>query len=136
MSSEPRWVSERIEQAGQTLVCWIRTDSAVDAARASLHTLLWVTLPFLDTARSGQPTASEVTSLADVELQLQRVIGDRGMLVASVSGSDVREYLVYAQDSTWVDDLRHGLAESIAPHSVDVMVQEDPDWAGYRKYGG
>ncbi len=132
----PVWAVERIEQATETLTCRIRTDPAVAHARPSHRTLLWVTVPFLDTRSTGLPTADEAAGLDEVEGELERLVGDRGMLVVSVTGADVREYLIYTENGAWVDDLRRELADAIAPHSADVMVQEDRAWAGYRKYGG
>jgi hypothetical protein len=135
-ASPPNWSVRRVEQATQSLVCRVRFDPAVAAARASHAVLIWITVEFLQTRRAGQATDVEMARLDTVDETLADLAEDAGLFVATVTGSDVREYLVYARTSDAVDDLRHGLNAAIAPHRASVAVQEDPHWDSYRRLLG
>lgn len=125
-----------LEQAQQTLTCRVRTDPAIEAARASHAMLIWITVSFLHTRRAGLPTSEEITSLEQVEEHLTALLTGRGLLVATVSGANVREYVIYADTAAWSDELRHDLNAVIAPHIASAVVQEDPHWASYRRLVG
>jgi Family of unknown function (DUF695) len=136
VTSAPVWSVVRLEQAQQSLTCRVRTDPGIEAARGSHQVLIWITVSFLHTRGAGLPTADEVTSLDEVEQHLTSLLADRGLLVATVSGADVREYVVYADTTAWSDELRHDLNVAIAPHIASAVVQEDAHWASYRRLLG
>jgi hypothetical protein len=112
----------------------LRVDTAYrdEAARAGHPIRVGVALPINEPTDRGWPSGPEGEELQVAEDEVVRLVADRAVLVAVITGKNVRELVLQARDSEWVAEFHRAADEAIATHEVQVIAETDPDWEVYR----
>ena len=133
----PRWVTLRAQTPeGNPVVMLIDEAVALTAPYVGFGLLVGVGVQLHEPDPQGQPTQGEKPVLRGFEQGLVDSMGGAARLVASVTVGGVREYLVYARDTDWMEPWRETVPEPMTSHSFGVQVAEDEGWHGLRELCG
>ena len=84
----------------------------------------------------GLPLPPEVAQLDAIEDRLVSGAAGRAVLAAVISGSGVREYVMYSRYRDWIDEFEQSVRAEVFDHDIQVLVHPDPDWGIYRRLLG
>ena len=90
-----------------------------------------VTVPFNDASADGLPGEGD---MADLELAEEVVASEqRSLLVAVITTQGMREFVLYAAQTGWIEAWAEQLDAQVADHDVQVIAQDDPGWETYHQ---
>jgi Family of unknown function (DUF695) len=130
------WRVARGRFDGQPVVvrCNPRFRDAVDRAEWPIR--IGVALPVRAPDSVGWPSRTEGNELGRAEDEIVRLAGDRAVIVAVITVSGVRELVLHARASGWIEEFHREAQEAIATHEVQVVAQDDPGWETFEALVG
>jgi hypothetical protein len=97
-----------------------------------------IAVPLLHPTNDGLPEDSEAKELDTIESHLKNIIvaGNGGVFVMTLTTNGMREFVFYftSVDTKGIQSALSSL--NIAPHELQVMIQEDPYWDTYKSFLG
>lgn len=61
-------------------------------------------------------------------------VASRAALVAVLTTSGMREFVLYARDANWIGAFHHQLQAAVTSHEVQVIGVRDPAWSVYEQF--
>lgn len=82
----------------------------------------------------GFPAPEEDQQLSRIEAKVVAEAAKESVLVGVITTGGMREFVLYTNSSTWIEDYHHTLADAISTHEVQVMAKTDPQWSTYQAF--
>ncbi|MGH9113172.1 MAG: DUF695 domain-containing protein [Acidimicrobiales bacterium] len=99
---------------------------AIDRAEWPIR--IGVAFPLRAPDTIGWPSRTEGDELGRAEDEIVRLAADRAVIVAVITVNGVRELVLHARESGWIEQFHREAREAIATHEVQVVAERDPDW--------
>ena len=90
------------------------------------------TVSFLDADHRGMPSHAEQNELAAFEDYMETHVAGHAVLVAVITTSGMREFVLHTDSSDWIDGFHRDLAAALPTHKVQMLTQLDLDWTVYK----
>jgi len=102
------------------------------ADRAAYPILVTVGMPLTDSDRAASPVSGESGRLAELTRTLAGLVGDRGVLAATLADSQGWAFLIYTGSTGWLPGFRDAVRSAAADHLVGLTARPDRHWRVYR----
>lgn len=93
-------------------------------------------MPLRSPDPGGLPTPEETEELNAIEDVIDRLVGDKAVMVAVVTTGQMREFVLYTGSGEWIAQFDADLQAAAGDHEVQVMAQTDPEWNVYASLAG
>jgi len=111
-----------------------RFDTSAEQLKGRYSIEVGVTVPLNDPTPEGLPTPEEDRQLATIEATLLRKADEQSVLAGVITTGRTREFVLYTNSNTWIDDFHGALQAAVPTHAVQVMAKTDPDWSVYKSF--
>jgi hypothetical protein len=91
-----------------------------------------IIVPFLDADHRGMPSDAEQNELAVFEDYIETRVAGSAVLVAVMTTSGMREFVLHTDSSDWIDGFQRDLAVALPTHKAQMRTQLDLDWTVYK----
>ena len=97
-----------------------------------------IAIPFNWKTENGMPSKVELEGLNKIEDYLvEKVNNDKNIMVAVITGNNVKEFVFYTSDPKRLGDLcRNEITSYITDHESQFYSKEDKDWSAYQAFIG
>src|SRR3954470_20815437 len=93
----------------QPLIARVRNDVAPLIGSPEHGIQIGIAIPLHDAQRNGLPTAAELPQLDAIEALIDAEVAERAVLVAVITTSGMREFVLYTGCGDWIPDCHHAL---------------------------
>ena len=111
-----------------------RFDTSTEQLMGRYSVQIGVAIPLNDPTPEGWPTPEEDKQLAVIEATLLRKVDEQCVLVGVITTAGMREFVLYANSSAWIEDFHKAFQAVVPTHQVQVMAKTDPDWSVYKSF--
>jgi hypothetical protein len=130
-----KWTETVGTHNGGKMVVAYRSDIRRSVGHPGFPLQIHLTLPLRDVDLDDQPTPDEAGRLARFEDEiLVPLCHERAVLVLVVTAARLREFILYADTDTWVEEFEQQVRSRWADHDVACRVRRDPRWDAYRAF--
>ncbi len=128
---ESKWSVSEGEMDGAPVLVRVNTSIAAAMGHPDYGIQIGVAVPLRDPNPGGLPTPDEAKQLGAIEDEVDRLVGDRAVMVAVVTTGQMREFVLYTGTGDWIGKFDEELQSAVGDHEVQVMAQRDPGWSVY-----
>lgn len=132
-SSTRTWTILDGEYEGKRLIARLDVSFASPASRDGRGIRIGVAIPLRVPRADGLPDDEETVALGVIEDAVIDTVASRAALVAVVTTSGMREFILYAWDADWIGAFHHQLQGAVTSHEVQVIAVRDPAWDVYEQ---
>jgi len=125
------WTVAQGSYNGHPMLVRINTAYRETSDRGEYPIRIGVALPVNQPDDRGWPGSEEGHQLQDAEDKIVRAVRGRAVLVAVITGKNMREFVFHAHASDWIADFDQEASAAVTSHELQVMAQLDPDWNVY-----
>ena len=111
-----------------------RFDTSAEQLMDRYAVQVGVAIPLNDPTPEGWPTPEEDRQLARIEANVVRKADQQSVLAGVITTGGMREFVLYTNSSTWIEDFHRKLQEDVTTHQVQVMAKTDPGWSVYKSF--
>ena len=111
-----------------------RFDTSAEQLMNRYSIQIGVAVPLNDPTPQGWPTPEEDQQLARIESNVVHKSDEQSVLAGVITTGGMREFVLYANSSTWIEDYHRKLQEAVSTHEVQVMAKTDPGWSVYKSF--
>ena len=130
------WSVAEGQMDGAPVIVRCNASMAAAAGHPEYSIQVGVAVPLRDPQPGGLPTPEEAEELNSIEDAIDRLVGDRAVMVAVVTTGEMREFVLYTGTSDWIAQFDADLQAAAGGHEVQVMAQTDPEWNAYATLAG
>ena len=116
---------------GAPVIVRFSTSIAAAAGHPEYSIQIGVAVPLRSPEPGGLPTPEEAEELNSIEDAIDRLVGDKAVMVAVVTTGEMREFVLYTGSGDWIAQFDADLQAAAGGHEVQVMAQTDPGWSVY-----
>ncbi len=130
------WTMLRGQYEGRPLLVRVRSGARklVGSPRHSIR--IGVAIIFRAPTPEGMCSPEELAQLEAFEDALIAKAGDGAVLVAVITTSGMREFVLYTGTGEWIPQFHEDLRAALPSHRVDVIAETDPTWSVYKQLSG
>lgn len=136
VAAKPVWQTIEGQHNGRPMVTRFNAGFRKASGRDAYNVEIGVVVTLNHPDPLGLPSAPEITQLDTIEDRLVSGAAGRAVLAAVISGSGVREYVMYSRYREWIAAFEHALRTEVFKHDIQVLIHPDPDWGIYRRVLG
>lgn len=133
---ESNWAVAEGEMDGAPVIVRFNTSMAAAVGHPEHTIRVGVAVPLRNPDPGGLPTFEESEQLNEIEDEIDRLVGDRAVMVAVVTTGEMREFVLYTGSGDWIAKFDGDLQAAAGDHEVQVMAQRDPEWTVYSSLAG
>jgi hypothetical protein len=111
-----------------------RFDTSSEQLKGRYSIQVGVAIPLNDPTPEGFPSPDEDQQLSKIEAKVASLASDESVLAGIITTGGMREFVLYTNSSTWIEDYHHALEKDISTHDVQVMAKTDPQWSTYQAF--
>lgn len=130
------WAVAEGEMDDAPVVVRFNKSIAAAAGHPEYSIQIGVALPLRNPDPGRLPSPEEAEELNAIEDALDRLVGDKAVLVAVVTTSEMREFVLYTGSGDWIAQFDADLQAAVGDHAVQVMAQTDSQWNVYASLAG
>ena len=130
------WSVSEGQMDGAPVIVRFNQSIAAAAGHPEYSIQMGVALPLLTPNPGGLPTPEEAEELNAIEDVIDRLVGDKAVMVAVVTTGEMREFVLYTGSGDWIAKFDADLQAAAGDHEVQVMAQTDPEWNVYASLAG
>ena len=127
-STKDSWTLASATHGGKPMMIRVNVAYRDSTDRSAYPIRIGVAIPLNQPHERRWPTGPENQQLQSVEAGLDRLLAGRAVLVAAITGDNVREFVFHARDSEWIAAFHREAMATVVTHEVQVMAEHDPDW--------
>ena len=126
-----QWTMLRGQYEGRPLLVRVRSGARKLVGSPRHPIRIGVAIPFRAPTEEGMCSPEELAQLEAFEDALVSRAGGSAVLVAVITTSGTREFVLYTGASEWVAQFHEDLRAALPSHRVDVIAETDPTWSVY-----
>jgi hypothetical protein len=128
------WMLAEGENDGQPMLARFNEAAKVLVGAPGFNIQIGVAVPFNAPGNDGMPSEDDMAQLEAFEETLIEHAAPRAVLVGVITTGGMREFVLYAGASEWIEGFHRSLQSAMPTHDIHVMAQEDSDWSTYRAF--
>ena len=132
------WSVGRGEFEGKPIFTRFNEGLAPLAGRPEFAKQIGVAVPLNDPTRDGLPQGAEFGQLNEIEDLLERRLTDqnKSLYAGAITTNAMREFVLYTSDADEAVLKIRELAQHVAHHKLQWVINDDPEWRVFKKYLG
>ena len=123
----------RSDSNGRPMFVRLNTRAGAVAGSAAYGIRVGVAIPLRQPRPDGLPDKAESEQLSAIEDALVAGSSGRAILVAVITTSGMREFVLYTDAGDWIPDFHQRMMRSTSSHEVQCTAQHDPGWTVYQQ---
>ena len=131
-----KWQVSKGQYDGRPLIVRVNTSADPFRGHPELSNQVGIAVPFKLPNEDGMPSSAELEELNEIEDRLFEIFqsGQQAVVVAVITTSGMREFVLYAHDPNEIVGKHRQLQSEISHHEIQLMIQADRDWTTFKRF--